>query len=141
MDENELKTALTELKADIAKHGYVYARASGLNREKALKEAGRSKTWLYELPKDELERLEMLACELAAIPKVQAQEKLEAVAVEAVDVLIEELGARDARLRVDVAKDVLNRLGIGVQAQKVEVSGEVKHSLIFNEIIAGGDTD
>ena len=35
----------------------------------------------------------------------------------------------------DIAKEV------GDRAQKTELTGEVKHSLIFNEIIAGGDTD
>lgn len=141
MNESELKTALTELKADIAKHGYVYARASGLNREKALKEAGRSKTWLYELPKEELELLEMLACELAAVPRVKAMQRLETLIDPAIDVIEDAMNNRDVKVRLDAAKDTLTRVGISDQINKVEFSGEVKHSLSFNEIIVGGDSD
>ena len=124
MNEIELKQALTELKADMTKHAYVYARASGVNRDVAVKQANRGKTWFYTLPKDEQERLELLAAELAAIPRIRAMEKLEAAAEKAAEVLAKELDSRDTRVRVDVAKDILDRNGVTKQTQKVELTGK-----------------
>jgi hypothetical protein len=124
MNETELKSNLAELKSDMAKHAYVYARASGMTKEQSIKDAGVSKAWFYSLPKEEQERLEMLASELAALPRIKAMQKLEENAEKAAEVLAKELDSRDARLRVDVAKDVLDRNGITKQTQKVELTGK-----------------
>lgn len=134
MNENELKTALTELKADIAKTAYVYARASGASRDSAIKQANRGRTWFYTLPKEEQENLEMLASELAAVPKIKAMQKLEEQAEHAAEVLARELDSRDARLRVDVAKDVLDRNGISKQTQKVELNASIDGTLLIEYV-------
>lgn len=125
MDEITLKAELKELKSDIAKHGYVYARASGNSLLDSVKSANRSKSWYYDLPKAEQERLETLASELAALPKIKAMQTLEDQAEKAAEVLARELDSRDARLRVDVAKDVLDRNGIGKQTQKVDIDAKL----------------
>jgi len=134
MNETELKTALTELKSDIVKTSFVYARASGISREAAVKQANRGKTWFYTLPKDEQERLETLASELAAVPKIKAMQKLEEQAEHAAEVLARELDSRDARLRVDVAKDVLDRNGISKQTQKIDINANIDGTLLIEYV-------
>jgi len=117
---------------------YVMNRAKTKSDSEACRIAGIPRGSYYQWP--DREHLNELAQEIKRDIVFQALEKLKEHVVEAADVLTGELHSRDARLRVDVAKDVLDRNGIG-KTQKVEVSGEVTHSLIFNEIIAGGDTD
>ncbi len=121
MDESELKEALNELKADLVKYPLVYALAAGNSLTDALKKAGRSKTWFYELPGEEQARLSEIAAALKAAPLVQAKSILDDAVVEAAKVKVGGLTNRDPRIQQPAATEILDRT-IGKAPTTVDVN-------------------
>lgn len=122
MDESELKTALNELKADLVKYPLVYALAAGDSLTDALKKAGRSKTWYYELPDDEQTRLTEIATALKTAPLVQAKTILDDAVVDAAKVKVGGLTNRDPRIQQPAATEILDRT-IGKAPNPIELTG------------------
>ena len=115
------KTEIDNLTDD--RLAYVMNRAKTKNDSEACRNAGIPRGSYYQWP--DREHLNELAQEIKRDIAFQALEKLKEHAVEAADVLTGELHSRDARLRVDVAKDVLDRNGIGKQTQKVDIDAKL----------------
>lgn len=121
MDETELKVALNELKKDLAKFNYVYARCDGISVEEAAKKANRSKSWFYAMPKDEQDKLEEIASELNAAIKFRAKQILEDAIVEAARVKAAGLKSRNEHIKQDAASEILDRT-VGKSAQPIDVT-------------------
>ena len=122
MDEKELKTHLTELKSTPDKLSLVRALIDcGFNKTEALKKIGKSKSWLYSIPEDELERLIDIAKEYNFAVELQAYDKLKAAVNHAVDIQIKLIDARDDRVKQAAINQVLDR-GIGKVSDKLDVT-------------------
>lgn len=111
MDETALKTAINELKIDLVKFNYVFARSDGFSVEESAKKAKRSKSWFYAMPKEDQEYLEMIAGELNAAAKIRAKQILEDAVVEAARVKVAGLKNSNARIKQDAATEILDRNG------------------------------
>jgi hypothetical protein len=125
VNQSELKAVLTELKQDINKMIYVNARAEGMSINDALARAHRSKAWFYSQPKEEQERLEAIAAELAASTVMRAIQILEESALLAAKVKADGLRSRDERVRQNVATEILDR-NIGKPTSQVDVTSNGK---------------
>ena len=131
MDEKELKKQLTELKSTPDRLLLVRALIDcGFNKTDALKKIGKSKSWLYSIPEDELERLIDLAKEYNLAFELQAYDKLKAAVNHAVDVQVKLIDARDDRVKQAAINQVLDR-GLGKVTDKIDVTtqGEKVNSI------------
>ena len=118
---NNWQTEIDNLADD--RLAYVMNRAKTKSDSEALRVAGIPRGTFYQW--SDHEHLNELAQEIKRDIAFQALEKLKEHAVEAADVLTGELRSRDAKIRVDVAKDVLDRNGIGKQTQKVDIDAKL----------------
>ena len=122
MDEKELKLHLTELKSTPDKLSLVRALIDcNFNKSDAVKKIGKSKSWLYSIPEDELERLINIAKEYNFAIELQAYDKLKAAVNHAVDVQVKLIDARDDRVKQAAINQVLDR-GLGKVTDKVDVT-------------------
>ena len=121
MDENELKTALNELKADLFKYPLVYALASGDNLTEALKRIDRSKSWYYALSEEEQRLLNEIATALKTNPIAQAKAIIDDAVVDAAKVKVSGLKHRDPRIQQASSTEILDRT-IGKTMDSVDVT-------------------
>ena len=131
---NNWQTEIDNLTDD--RLAYVMNRSKTKSDSEALRIAGIPRGTFYSW--SDHEHLNELAQEVKRDIAFQALEKLKEHAFEAANVLTGELHSRDARLRVDVAKDVLDRNGIGKQTQKVELDAKLSIEFV-NDWRAGED--
>ena len=142
MNESELTGALNELKRDRARFDYVMARASCPSVESALRECGRSKTWLYSMPEAERLRLEEIANELHYNAKLRALQVLYDAVATAAAVKVMGLQSRNERIKQDAASEILDRVS-GKAAQRLEHTGQDGGAIVIDwgEAKIDGDND
>jgi len=141
MDKKELEKHLTELKSTPDKLSLVRALIDcGFNKTDALKKIGKSKSWLYSIPEDELERLIDIAKEYNFAIELQAYDKLRAAVNHAVDVQVKLIDARDDRVKQAAINQVLDR-GLGKVTDKVDVTsgGEKIEAVTIIEVIKSNE--
>ena len=109
MNENELERALAELKSDMVKFKFVFNLSEGYSITDAITMSGRKKSWYYTLPQSERDRLEMLARELSAYSTYRVKMVLEENKVAAAKAIVKLVESRNEKIRLDSAKEVLNR--------------------------------
>lgn len=110
---------------------YVKARVTTKKDAEALRQSGVSRNTFYSWDQSERDYLNEIAQSAKRDVATLLMVEIEGLGYEAVGVLRGSLKSRDERLRVDVAKDVLTRLGITNERAKVELSGKNGEDLTF----------
>lgn len=141
MDEKELKMHLTELKSTPDKLSLVRALIDcGFNKTKAIQKIGKSKSWLYSIPEDELDGIINLAKEYAFALELRAIDILKDAVTHAAEVQVKLLDSRDDRVKQAASIQVLDR-AIGKVSDKVDVTsgGEKIQPVTIIEVIKSND--
>lgn len=132
---DSLRDKLEHLKT-LNKHrfDYVIARSRMPTILGACKEIGMSQSWYYNFNEEERELMETLADELKYERVHQAELELQQAALEAAQVIRSSLKERDKRLRLDAARDILDRTGVKAPTKtEVKQSGDVTIRVIYDE--------
>jgi len=131
MDENALKIALEALKDTPDKLSLVRALVdTNFNKTEAVKKMGKSKSWLYSIPEDELENIITLAKEYNFSVEMRAMDIIKAAVPHAAEVQVKLLDSRDERVKQTASIQVLDR-GVGKARDNVDITtqGEKVNSL------------
>jgi CO dehydrogenase/acetyl-CoA synthase gamma subunit (corrinoid Fe-S protein) len=126
MDEKELKKRLTELKSTPDKLSLVRGLIDcQFNKTEALKKIGKSKSWLYSIPEDELEELIEIAKEYNFAIEMRTMDIIKNAVTHAAEVQVKLLDSRDDRVKQAASIQVLDRV-IGKATDKLDVTSDGK---------------